>query len=638
MSRSPRSVPVLLSALLLVLGPILGGCSLFAGPGPEDAASELAAALSKRDVGDLSLAGTTGHAAQVTLSKVLADMDDVPAEVRAVDVSTDGDTATAELVWTWRVAGRPWVTRSPLDLRKSGDDWRAVWDVRLIHPLLRQGSTLRGTDLLPTRGDVIGADGRHLVTNRSVTYYGFDKTDVPEQQAPALARRLALLVGIDPDAFAARVRKAGPKAYVPAITLRNGGADSPTTNIEGQVVAIDGARMTPGKLPLGPTSGFAAPLLGRVGQPTAEMVAKAKKQGVTLKATDQVGIGGLEQRYDDRLRGQDGAKVSLVDADGKGSVIHRTEPRSGRDLVTTLDQTAQTRAETALAGTTTPAALVAVRPSTGEIVAAANGPRTGSLNAATYGRYAPGSTFKIVSSLALLRAGVTPDTTVDCPTSVTVDGKRFENYDGYPASAEGRVSFRTAIANSCNTAVIGLRDKVSRSSLGAAAASLGLGVDHDTGFPAFFGQAPVATTETEAAADLIGQGKVLASPMAMAAVVASVASGRTVVPYLLDGEHPGASPDQPLTKSEATGLRTLMRAVVTEGSGRLLGDLPGAPAYAKTGTAEYGEVQKSTGAPRTHAWMVAAHGDLAVAVFVNDGSSGSGTAGPILKRFLDGFG
>lgn len=625
MRPSRGLVPLLLALLLSV-----SGCSLFGGPQPEDAATALAAALSKRDVSDLSLAGTTGPKAQATLSKVLADMDDVPATVRAVDVSTDADTATAELVWTWRVAGKPWVTRSPLDLRKSGDEWRAVWDIRVIHPLLRQGSTLRATDLLPTRGDIIGAGGRHLVTNRSVVYYGFDKTGVPAQQAPALARRLALLVGIDPDAFAARVRKAGPRAYVPAITLRTG---DPATNIESLVLAIDGARMTPGKLPLGPTSGFAAQIVGRVGQPTTELVADAKKQGVTLKATDQVGIGGLEQRYDDRLRGQDGTKVSLVDPGGKGTVIHRTEPRSGRDLVITLDETAQTRAETALAGTTTPAALVAVRPSTGEIVAAANGPRTGSLNAATYGRYAPGSTFKIVSSLALLRAGVTPDTTVECPTSVTVDGKRFENYDDYPASATGRVSFRTAIANSCNTAVIGLRNKVSRSALGAAAASLGLGVDHDTGFPAFFGQAPVASRETEAAADLIGQGKVLASPMTMAAVVASVVSGRTVVPYLLDGEHPGASPDQPLTKSEAAGLRTLMRAVVTEGSGRLLGDLPGAPAYAKTGTAEYGDATP----PKTHAWMVAAHGDLAVAVFVNDGSSGSGTAGPILKRFLEGF-
>jgi len=73
-----------------------------------------------------------------------------------------------------------------------------------------------------------------------------------------------------------------------------------------------------------------------------------------------------------------------------------------------------------------------------------------------------------------------------------------------------------------------------------------------------------------------------------------------------------------------------MRGVVTRGSASFLADLPGAPVLAKTGTAEFG-----TGTPpRTHAWMVAVHGDLAVAVFIDVGESGSSTAGPILERFL----
>jgi cell division protein FtsI/penicillin-binding protein 2 len=70
-----------------------------------------------------------------------------------------------------------------------------------------------------------------------------------------------------------------------------------------------------------------------------------------------------------------------------------------------------------------------------------------------------------------------------------------------------------------------------------------------------------------------------------------------------------------------------MHAVVTEGSGRLLAGLPGSVG-AKTGTAEYGT------SGQTHAWMVAFHDDLAVAVFVETGESGSGTAGPLLLDFL----
>jgi cell division protein FtsI/penicillin-binding protein 2 len=144
-----------------------------------------------------------------------------------------------------------------------------------------------------------------------------------------------------------------------------------------------------------------------------------------------------------------------------------------------------------------------------------------------------------------------------------------------------------------------------------------------------------AGSRTGHAASMIGQGRVLASPMAMAVVAASVARGGTVVPTLLPQQHTdAAAPPHPLTASEADRLRALMRGVVTRGSGALLAGLPGPPVLAKTGTAEFG----TTLPLKTHAWMVAVHGDLAVAVFVDVGASGSGTAGPVLERFLRGAG
>jgi cell division protein FtsI/penicillin-binding protein 2 len=128
---------------------------------------------------------------------------------------------------------------------------------------------------------------------------------------------------------------------------------------------------------------------------------------------------------------------------------------------------------------------------------------------------------------------------------------------------------------------------------------------------------------------MIGQGKVEASPMAMAAVVASVSAEKTVIPHLIDGTQ--ATPKgKPLSDHEARQLRQMMRDVVTQGSGRVLSDLPGPAVLAKTGTAEYG----SSKPLKTHAWMIATQDDLAVAVFVNDGKSGSGSAGPLLRMFL----
>ena len=73
-----------------------------------------------------------------------------------------------------------------------------------------------------------------------------------------------------------------------------------------------------------------------------------------------------------------------------------------------------------------------------------------------------------------------------------------------------------------------------------------------------------------------------------------------------------------------------MRGVVTQGSETFLSDVPGAPVMAKTGTAEYG----NDSPPKTHAWMIGIHDDLAVAVFVEDGAGGASTAGPLLESFL----
>ncbi|MCW2739184.1 penicillin-binding transpeptidase domain-containing protein [Nocardioides sp.] len=239
----------------------------------------------------------------------------------------------------------------------------------------------------------------------------------------------------------------------------------------------------------------------------------------------------------------------------------------------------------------------------------------------------------MVSSLALLRSGLTVDDVVSCPATTVVDGRSFKNYDDYPPSAIGDIPFVQAIAQSCNTALIGNAGRLAPGDLAAAAGALGLGTDHDLGFPVYFGQVPPPGTETGAAADMIGQGTVLASPFAMATVAASVSSGRAVLPVLLPGHQvEQARVVVPLTDAEARTLRGLMRAVVTTGSGRFLLDVPG-QVGAKTGTAEYGEPDAAGTLP-THAWMIATRGDLAVAVFVETGVSGSQTAGPVLEAFL----
>jgi cell division protein FtsI/penicillin-binding protein 2 len=140
------------------------------------------------------------------------------------------------------------------------------------------------------------------------------------------------------------------------------------------------------------------------------------------------------------------------------------------------------------------------------------------------------------------------------------------------------------------------------------------------------------TTETTKAADRIGQGQILASPMTMATVMASVVAGHTVVPQLITSVHPTATHPEPMTPGQDAALKQLLRGVVLRGTGIGLRDVPGPPVIAKTGTAEF----DSQGKVLTHAWMIAGQGDLAVCAFVSVGTTGAGTAGPLLEQFLRG--
>ena len=640
-----------ISAVLGVLLVLAGALSACSGNDADDRARSVAAQLA----GALTVAATPAPAGKAgttppdplatvpfagadgaTVSKayadIVADMDGIAPRITVAKVDAEASRPSATLAWSWPVVegAEPWAYETSVALVREGERWSVRWAPDVVAPGLREGDVLDAVTLPTARGDITGAGGKALVTERSVVRVGIDRIRVPAADAPASARALARLVGIDVAPYVQAVRAAGPRAFVEAITYR---ADQVPPAVQRRVSTIRGGHLVSAQLPLAPTRDFAAPILGRVGPVTAEMVEKSPD---VYRSGDIAGLSGLQARYDEQLRGAPGRVVKAVPAEGttRSRELYRHDAVAGKPLAITLDERLQALAERVLADVGPASALVAVRPSDGAILAAANGSGTGGQNFATYGQLAPGSTFKMVTSLALLRAGLSPDSTVRCTPTVTVDGKRFKNYSDYPSSALGTIPLREAIAQSCNTALINQRGDLSDGDLAAAAATLGVGIDHDLGFPSFFGKVPAKpASQTEGAADLIGQGKVLASPMAMATAIASVQAGRTVVPRLVEQVKVDVpSGVEPLTAAEARQLKAMLRQVVTQGSGRGLLDVPGPAVIAKTGTAEYVD----GGAVRTHAWMVAAQGDLAVAVFVQTGESGSRTAGPLLEAFLRG--
>jgi cell division protein FtsI/penicillin-binding protein 2 len=309
---------------------------------------------------------------------------------------------------------------------------------------------------------------------------------------------------------------------------------------------------------------------------------------------------------------------------------------------------------------------VAIRASTGEVLAVANGPAAAAgYNRALIGRYPPGSTFKVATGYALLQSGVTPDTPVPCPATIAVDGRTFRNAEG---EVLGTAPFHRNFADSCNTAFIGAARKLTADQLSDAARALGYGQPNRLGVDAFMGSVPAKAGAVEHAADAIGQGQVLASPLTVASVSASVAAGHYAPPYLVvpagegapaseaspsaDASSADASPSEaspsdapsaeaspsgaavpaptPLAGPAITSLQALMGEVVTSGTGSALKGVPGEPVHGKTGTAEFG----SANPPLTHAWFTGYQDDVAFAVVVESGGFGGKVAAPLAADFL----
>ncbi|MCW2739183.1 MAG: Beta-lactamase [Nocardioides sp.] len=351
-----------------------------------DLADDLAAALSDHSLGEVPL----GDEAQRTaFEELVAPLDEVPAAVAAssVDVVEEEGWADVTLTWRWDVtADAAWEYDTSVRLAQDGEGWRVQWEPEALVPDLAEGDMLGLRTLTPQRGDITGAGGVALVTERPVLRYGLDKTKVEGPQVARSAGRIARVLDVDAASYVERAEAMGPEAFVEALVLREDDA----LDVLPAFRKVPGALAVRDTLPLAPTREFAAALLGRVGPATAELVEASDGRVV---AGDEVGLSGLQARYDEQLSGSRGIAVVARDDQDRLRTLFEVAPTDGADLATTLDPGLQQRAEQALAtlGDAGPAgALVAIRPSDGAVLASANGAGAGGADLASTGQYAPG--------------------------------------------------------------------------------------------------------------------------------------------------------------------------------------------------------------------------------------------------------
>ncbi|MFE0043227.1 penicillin-binding transpeptidase domain-containing protein [Streptomyces albireticuli] len=358
------------------------------------------------------------------------------------------------------------------------------------------------------------------------------------------------------------------------------------------------------------------------------------RNGTVLDAKDHPSLAPvlpeLRRRFAEKAGGEPGVEVRAV-TPGAGpeaapKTLHVLSKGKPAQLRTTLDARVQRAAETAVSGRSD-ASVVAVKPSTGEILAVANSRKT-EFNAALMGQTPPGSTMKVVTAAMLLEKGkAAPGKPLPCPKYATY-GMRFHNVE---ESENPGATFAQDFAASCNTAFISLAGGVPDDALAAEARDVfGLGLEWKTGLASFDGSVPVESGAGKAAA-MIGQGKVQMSPLNMASVAATARTGSFHQPYLVDPSVDGrqlARASRALPADVAAQLRSMMRLTAVSGTGRKAMSGLGSDIGAKTGSAEI------DGQTLPNGWFTAYRGDVAAAAVVPQGGHGGDSAGPIVAAVL----
>jgi cell division protein FtsI/penicillin-binding protein 2 len=537
-------------------------------------------------------------------------------------VVTKGATATAPLTSTYQLPGiGPWTVSSTLDLARRSGKWEVEWSPAAVAPGMTAGSSLAFVTKWAPRAAITGAGGAALTTTAEQVVVGVEGSRVKNA-----AQLTAILESAGASAAqvtaALRAATSHPSFFETVFTMSAaqfsalGGNSSPIYQVAGTVFQHVTARTAA-------TPGLAAHLVGSVGPITAQELTTL---GAGYDSSSQVGQNGLEAYYEKQLAGTPGGQVQLVGARGVTQTLATFSPKPGTDVATSIDPAVQSAAEQAMKSVTGVAGFVAVRVSTGQLLASVSLPRGSAFDYALDGEFPPGSTFKVLTATALIDKGLSPASPASCPPTVSADGEVFHNAEGETPVTD----LSQAFAESCNTAFVQLAmTHLAPTDFSDVAALYGIGRPMKMGLPAFSGSVPTPTDGASLAATSIGQAKVVVSPLDLALAAADVGRGSFLPSRLVVGAPDDSAVAVPFPTKALDGLRSMMAAVVATGTATGTGLPPGT--YAKTGTAQYG-----SGNPiPTDAWLIGYHGEIAFAL-VEQNSQGNGgpVDGPVIARFL----
>jgi cell division protein FtsI/penicillin-binding protein 2 len=580
--------------------------------GPDALFADLAAAWEAGDHD--ALAGyfrDGGDEVVAALDSVATGLAPTATTVTVDDVDRDDGAATATLsvmVDSDRVGEVTWTTEVPAS-RVRGD-WAADGSAAVVHPDLRAGDRVVVVATDVSRAPILAHDGEALTAHAGgVRTIGIAPGRVVNEERLRLTWAEVLPESLDDLIELLARTDLNADWFYPVVTV----TESTYEEIWRRLRAVPGviARTADEATPTG--DAFARHVLGRVGQPTAEL---AEELGVPGDAV--VGLYGLERVFEDDLVGSEEVRAVILRGETEVAVLATAQDDPSAPLTTTLDHTVQQAVENALAGFSDAAAIVAVDTATAAIRASASRP-LGGYNRAFEALYAPGDAFAVVAAEALYAGDVSPETVVPCPAEAVVVGARL----AAPADL-GDVPVEQALASGCDTTLGRLVADLPEDALGATAERFGFGVDFALPLPAGVSEFPTPVDRTEQVRAGVGQARVRMSALHLATVAAAADRGAWRPPFLLADAGPGPARD--LDPGVAGNLRLLLEDGATEGGS--------AAVLAGTGAAGIGGTAPETGRPAEHAWLIGVIDDVAFAVVVEETGGDPAPAGRLGERFV----
>lgn len=580
-----RRLPALLaSALMLAAG--LSGCT----PRPNSAEPTAAAfldAISSRQFGELASLVDDPLQAESSTQTTWEGLQAEGLEAEITDVTQTDNIATATYTMRWHLPReRTFSYEDHMTLTQAGEEWTVRWQPSVLHPKLGANQHLELRAIAATEASVVSSDGVELL--RPGVAYRVLVEPGALRSAPATAQRVAAALAAaheqDPTSPQVDAGELTPQLAAAASTYSVAVVPAAVKETVEQALGGDPAvRLNEEATMVNQDPTFAPDIMARIGQLVS-----------------------------DDLEGEAGWSVSVVNENGaEYEQVQREDPAPAPAVGVSLDHAVQEAAEKALepvAGQQ--AMIVAIRPSTGGVLAVAQTPAADKEgNLATMGQYPPGSTFKIITSAAgLQRQGLSPASIVPCPGTMDLYGRVVTNYAGFSL---GSVPLETAFARSCNTTFADISTKLAPGELKAVGKQFGLGVDLTIpGLDTITGSIPEGETPLERTEAGYGQGADLVSPFGMALVAATAARGSMPVPFVLAGHDTQVGEKVAAPSPQAVEQLREMMAAVT------------APGGTAAGMSAQGDIRGKTGEAEinggSHAWFTGyrADDDIAFATLV----------------------